>query len=112
MPDRRTDTIAKILAASRRPVPTIVERRKLRGSDGKWYTAGSMPSGVSHTGEVSDPYYLVWSGCSTVGTPATSKQAIIDRHNSREDANADEFRAIMEGASAEYLANQAEFWIK
>jgi hypothetical protein len=109
----REQTIAAILKAARKPCPELVESRRLKGTDGKWYSWCGFPDGVHSTGEVRvDGFVCRDPDGTTYGRCFPTREAATAFHDAYEDKNAADFRNSMEQGTDERLAEQAEYWLK
>ena len=109
----REAMIAEIINCARKPLPQIVERMELEGTDGKWYFAGGFLSRVDSTGETRSAGFCVLSSeGTTIGQRYDSKQFIIDRHNKRQAAQMQELQEHYETQPIEALQDSLTFWQK
>ncbi len=101
------------LVEAMRPKPLeIVQRNKLKGSDGKWYAGGGFPRGVEPTGEA-EPYFVRQTPeGTTVGKQFPTREAgLADLAESQKTRDA-ESRAALQGMNEEQLQSQEKYWLK
>lgn len=105
-------TIDAIVAASRKPCPTIVERFELLYSDGVW-RAGDPPHGVRFTGDRRSVGFVYRSkDGTTFGTRHASRDVAESLWNQTQDNQGNEFRRHLEIMTPEELASQASYWLR
>lgn len=111
----RAQIIDEILAASRRPVPEIVETVTMLCDDGKYRNAFGLPHGVHFVDPVerrSEGFVYRSSEGTTSGKRHASHQAALDNWNDAEDVKAADFRVHLESASDQELGSQAIYWMR
>src|SRR5690606_13290412 len=109
----RAALIDRIVAAARKRPLEVVERFQLKGSDGKWYSAGGFPVGVQSTGERrSIGFAYRTSEGTVVGKIHPTREEAEEAQRQRDDADSAEFRRELEQSSDEELRRQAEYWLK
>ncbi len=111
----KEDKIKKILAAARRPCPTIVASVELLATDGKSYGVCGFPLGVRAV----KPYQDIHKGWvyqdkngTKFGQRAQTEQELRDRHEAGQDANQAGFKRELENMPEEQLDSQYTYWVK
>ena len=111
----RQETIARIVAASRTPLPRIVERGGLVDpKTGREYSIFGIPFGVDPKALMPTRPYYVWQNRDgvTYGNRYETREAAIAHFEELEDRNTAEFRAILEAGTDEDVSRQADYWLK
>ena len=112
----REDLITRIVAASGRPCPQIVEARRARHkTTGEVCSLFGMPFGFR-----ADDYETITVGFvyrdgksnTTYGTVYLTRELAEASHAARNAACGDQFRNILEAMTASELTDQASYWLK
>jgi hypothetical protein len=113
--EERTALIEQIIEAARKPMPEIVEKRELLGTDGKWYV-GDLPIGVDVARDV-DPHVRVVGFVfrsregTTYGTREPTREALEARFNAAQEREMIVFRSDLEDRVDEKLQECADYWL-
>ena len=105
------DIIEDIIAAARRKPLRIVQRFRLRGTDGRWYGSGGVPIGVALTGERRAFYVTQADDGTTHGRAEATAEAVAAREAEYRAERDAELRTDLQAMDASALAAQAEYWL-
>lgn len=108
----RKDQIQAILDASRMPMLSVATCMEYECTDGGWRSVFSMHGGHTMTGaECVAGYCCVSRDGTRIGVRYPSREACIDDQKRKRDADAAEFRAILEKMDDDAFARQVAYWI-
>lgn len=111
----RAEVVNKIVKASRRPLPPIIEANRARHKEtGKLYSIFGMPFDFK-----ADDYEIVTIGYvfsdprsnTTYGTVTPTAEGLAANYNENQDKIGEEFRELLEEMADENLTAQVEYWL-